>query len=79
LIYMTQIPYSFDSYGPGLQDVIVYYHRDLTEAEIAHLRGILSSLLRQKRRGATVQFWLSGGEFSEALVTLKKQIDSGTP
>jgi hypothetical protein len=72
------IPYHFDSYGHGLQDAIVYYHRKLTTAEISRLSGILSSLLHRKHRGAIEQFWLAGGDFSEALLTLKKQIDSGT-
>ena len=67
--------YHFDASQPGMQDAILYYHHELSEEEIDKVRDLLYTLLRQKSRGATAQFFLASAEFPEALESLKKQID----
>jgi hypothetical protein len=66
--------YLFESYGPGLQEVMIYYHRELTAAELAEVQEILEPLLRRRSHVATEQFFLSSAAFPEALASLKKQI-----
>jgi hypothetical protein len=58
-----------------MQDAILYYQREFSTEEEDKVRDLLYTLLRQKSRGATVQFWLSLAEFPVALESLSKQID----
>lgn len=70
----SHTPYHFDSFGPGLQDAIVYYHRQFSEDELEKLKATLEPLLRRKNRGTTMQFFLPSALFSEALQSLKNEI-----
>jgi hypothetical protein len=67
--------YHFDSSQPGGQDAILYYHREFSTEELDKVRDLLYTLLRQKNRKATVQFFLTLAEFPEAMESLKVQID----
>jgi hypothetical protein len=66
--------YYFESYGPGLQDAFVYYHREMTPKELKVVSAILSPLLYRKHRGATEQLFLASKGFASAMRFLKKQI-----
>jgi hypothetical protein len=59
--------YHFDSYGPGLQDAMVYYHRELTPDEIAKVSAILSPLLHRKHCGTAEPFFFGTGGVSGCL------------
>jgi len=71
--------YHFDSYGPGLQDAMVYYHRELTPDEIAKVSAILSPLLHRKHCGTAEPFFLAQAEFPAALEFLKARIAGSAP
>jgi hypothetical protein len=67
--------FHFDSFGPGMRDALVYYHRDLTPSEVATVQEILLPLLHQTRPLTTAQFWLVDHDFSKALDSLKAMLN----
>ena len=67
--------YHFDSFGPGMRDAIVYFHRDFSKEELKAVQEILSPLLHQTDPSTTAQIWLVEHDFSKALETLKVQIN----
>ena len=68
------IPYTFEPWGTGLQQVVVYFPFTLTEDQAKQAQATLCKLLHQKSRGANVQFWVVGKTFFETMESLKSQL-----
>jgi hypothetical protein len=68
-----QVPHTFEPWGDGLQQVVVYFPMVLTREQALKAQAILDTLLHQKSIGANVQFWVEGKSFSENLLSLERQ------
>jgi len=67
--------YHFFIPNSDFQDVIVYFHRDLTESEITAAQTILSRITSQKNRGNPLLFTLNSENFPQAIKEMESQID----